>query len=172
MQITRHYDCGTKIRLERGEIELAVDHSGGQRARVRVVSVLDELYNRRQLNDTQHRAGERLYHDWYYGVASRDSIGVAPYEPRPSQNNGGNKQAEYSDRRMDCWQSYHSAMAMLEAIGRGVVEGVCFYDKTTKSIEMTLGLPRQYGIARLREALDTLAYHYGFVQNKLDRAHR
>lgn len=165
MQITRQYDLGTKVRLERGEIELTLDHSGGQRARVRTVSVIDELHSRKQLNDTQHRAGEKLYHDWYFGVASRDNVGVAAYEPRASQNNGGHKQVEYSDRRMDCWQSYHCAMAQLEGLGRHFVEGVCCYEFTTKSLEDKMALPRQYSIARLREALDTLAEFYGFVQN-------
>lgn len=162
--VTKQGDFGTKVRLERGEVELSTDHSGMQRARVRTVSVIGELYRRKQINEIQQMAAEKLYHDWYYGVASRDTMLVSSYAPKPSKNNGGRKEVDYSERRMDCWQSYHSAISKLEGLGKYFAEGACCHENTTKHLEFAMGLPRQYGIARLREALDTLAGFYGFMR--------
>lgn len=166
VKIIRRYDIGTKVRVERGEVELIVDHNGGQKARVKSASYLDEIYNRKYINVDQNEAGKRFYRDWYCGVQTRDGVGTMVYNVRPSKNNGGRKESEYTERQMQYWKDYHDAVKSLEGLGSHVVHGVCCYNNTLKEIEDKLRLPRKFGITRLKESLDTLAVHYGIVQRK------
>lgn len=163
-KVIKQYDLGTKVRIERGEIDLIVDHEGGQRARVKSSSYLDELRNRKHVNNDQYHAGNKFYHDWYYGVQTRDGCGIAAYEMRvPIQ---GMKTAEYTEFQMVCWDKYHKAVKSLEGLGVHIVKGVCCYNFPLKEIENKLGLPRKFGVTRLKESLDTLSIHYGIVQEK------
>ena len=165
-KITRQYDIGTKVRIDRGEVELIVDHNGGQRARVKSSSYLDEILNRKYINIDQYEAGKRFYRDWYYGVLTRDGMGIMSYDVRPTQNNGGRKDSEYTEKQMQYWKDYHDAVKSLEGLGSNVVHGVCCYNSTLKEVEDKLSLPRKFGVTRLKESLDTLSVHYGIVQRK------
>lgn len=158
-EVRKQYDLGTKIRIERGEIELTIDHEGGQLARIRHASYLDELKNRLLITETQHAAGEKLYQDWFHGVFTRDGTPTQRYTPRGSKTEF--RVIDYTDYQMQCWESYHAAIKRLEGLGQHFVRGVCCYNQSLAEIEKNLYLPRQFGRTRLMEALDTLAAYYG-----------
>lgn len=164
--VTKQGDFGTKVRLERGEIELSTDHSGMQRARVKSSSYVDEIRNKKYIDETQYQAAMQLYQDWYVGVCTRDNMPVMKYDVMPSKNNGGRKEVEYTDRQMQHWQAYHAAMKSLESLGKHIVDGVCCHNYTLAEIEKKLSLPRRFGMARLKESLNTLAVYYGLISNK------
>ena len=162
-EVVQQGDIGTKIRHDRKELELVTDHKGKQKARVRNASVLDELKNRKHITQDQYSAGGQLYHDWYYGVATRDGCTTQNYEPRP-QSSPGYRSSDYTEWQMQRWQAYHRAMGKLEGLGSYIAKGVCCENKTLKNCEDLFHLPGRYATPRLCESLDTLAVHYGIVQ--------
>ena len=147
-------DRGTAERYRHGDvIELEETMQAGiVRARNLTQTALDRYSLRREINERQYDAGNRLYHQWR---ASGSQVSVTGrYGLRLGHS------PELSELQMDMRRRVDRA---LRAVGRqlaGVLVHVCLTDQPARDWAVGVGGPPQAGILVLRLALDALADVY------------
>lgn len=161
---TKYSDLGTKVRIERGEIDTVDGGDGLIRARVKSQRVIDELFNRKLVHSIQKQAADMFYADWYHGVETLYGSTTSRYDVSPSHGDkSGIRERDYTDYQMQCRERYKNALKGLEQEGQDIAHWVCCHNLTLTHFEEEHHLPRKYGRKRLCSALDMIAIFYGLI---------
>lgn len=146
---SRRYQHGDATRL------VPTERAGGRAVRIETQTMLDRYRRRRQIDERQYDAGNRLYRQWR--AAGRQHTLVGSYGVRIACG----RREEMSEHQAHMARRYGAA---LEAVGRQlapVLVAVCLCDEPARRWATACGKAPQSGIVVLQLALDALADHYG-----------
>lgn len=114
-------DLGTAELRQHAEIAIEQGATAKHaRARVRGQTMLDRYLKRKLITHRQFLAGRKVYSDWF--AAGLPKRITSSYQPRVAGNDGE------SQKQIDAYKAYRSAMMHLTDRLSGVVVHVCLLD--------------------------------------------
>lgn len=120
--------------------------------------VLTRWLNRSLLLEHQYGAGMRLRTDHWRGGLD----GVRAIDPTREPVDGG-RNKDLTDGQLDARNDFHAALRSLNRMSARLVVDVAVLDRDAGEIEADHRWRKGYGMCRIREALDDLARHYGYL---------
>jgi hypothetical protein len=159
---TRLGDLGTPELRNHHTIVIEQTENKQQRAKNITQTPLDWYFAHSHITQAQWKAGNRIYDDFIY--SGRYHMTMSSF----TKTGRTNAPFNYSDRQLMARKRFYNALDRLEKEGENLIVQVCCYGQRPHEQDFSA----RYAIARLRSALEELAYHYGIGSAKGGRRER